>query len=173
VQSLRVKKLIADCLTALAGPLQQRQVVTAVAEVPHELSGDPLHFGQIWQNLIENAIKYMGDQPRPKVSVGVEHQQDETIFFVCDNGMGIAPEHQQQVFTIFTQLNRASEGTGLGLSLVKKIVELYGGRIWLESQGVGHGSCFKFTLPTALISRDPMAQSKQDQPASNRAVRSE
>jgi PAS domain S-box-containing protein len=173
VQSLRVKKLIADCLTALAGPLQQRQVVTAVAEVPHELSGDPLHFGQIWQNLIENAIKYMGDQPRPEVSVGVEYQQDETIFFVCDNGMGIAPEHHQHIFTIFTQLNRASDGTGLGLSLVKKIVELYGGRIWLESQGVGHGSCFKFTLPTALISRAPMTKDTKDQPASNGATRSE
>lgn len=159
---LPANKLVADCLTALAGPLQQRQVETAVADMPYELNGDPLHFGQLWQNLIENAIKYMGDQALPKISIGVERQEDEAIFFIRDNGLGIAAEHHQHIFTIFTQLNRASEGTGLGLSLVKKITELYGGRIWVESQGTGHGSCFKFTLPTAMINREPMAGELDD-----------
>ncbi len=149
-QQVMTSTLISDCLSALAGPLHHRQVKVVVDELPATLHGDPLHFGQIWQNLIENAVKYMGDQAEPQIDIGCIRQGSQPVFYVRDNGMGIAAEHHQHIFGIFTQLSRSSEGAGLGLALVKKIVETYQGDIRVESDGEGHGSCFKFTLPTAL-----------------------
>ena len=153
-QTQPVKKLVDDCLHILAGPLQQRRIEVAVAELPHQWHGDPLHFAQLWQNLIENAVKYMGDQPRPRIEVGTEQRAEGLVFYVRDNGIGLAPEQHQRIFNVFAQLDRNSEGTGLGLALVKKIVTIYQGDVWVESAGEGQGSCFCFTLPAALVS-DP------------------
>ncbi|PKN12343.1 MAG: hypothetical protein CVU69_07615 [Deltaproteobacteria bacterium HGW-Deltaproteobacteria-4] len=149
-ETVQLKTLIDDCLATLAGSLRQQQTAIVTDASPLQLRGDLLQLGQIWQNLIENAIKYRGDQPQLRIEIGVEELERETVFFVCDNGMGIEPEHAERIFRLFAQLNPGSDGTGLGLTLAKKIVELYQGRIWLESQGRGHGCCFRFTLPAAL-----------------------
>jgi PAS domain S-box-containing protein len=151
-QTQTVKKIVDDCLHILAGSLHRRQVEVQVADLPWQLHGDPLHFGQIWQNLIENAVKYMGDQPRPRIEIGAAEQDAGLVFYVRDNGIGIAPEHHQRIFNIFAQLDRNSDGTGLGLALIKKIVTSYQGHIWVESAGEGQGSCFRFTLPMAVDS---------------------
>jgi ABC-type amino acid transport substrate-binding protein/two-component sensor histidine kinase len=151
-ETVSVKSLIDDCLRTLAGSIRQQQITIITDDSPLQLRGDLLQLGQIWQNLIENAIKYRGDQPQPRIEVGVEQQGKEAVFYVRDNGMGIEPEHAERIFGLFTQLNPGSDGSGLGLSLVKKIVELYQGRIWLESQGKGQGCCFRFTLPAAIRS---------------------
>ncbi len=108
--------------------------------------GDRLRLFQVFQNLFENAVKFMGDQPRPRVEVGARHQQDETVIWVLDNGIGIEPDDQEKVFGLFHQLDRGSRGTGVGLALVQKIVDVHGGRIWVESEGFGKGSRFCFTL---------------------------
>jgi signal transduction histidine kinase len=71
--------------------------------------------------------------------------------------MGIAPEHNERIFNLFSQLKPESEGSGLGLALVKKIVSLYQGRIWVESAGEGKGSCFMFSLPGALLNKGTSA----------------
>ena len=105
---------------------------------------------EIWQNLLENAVKFMGDQPSPRIEIGAEPHGRDTVFFVRDNGIGIDPRHQAKVFGLFEKLDPNHEGTGLGLALVKRIVELYKGTIWLESQGLGQGACFRFTLPEAV-----------------------
>jgi signal transduction histidine kinase len=102
---------------------------------------------EVAQNLIENSIKYMGDQPNPQITIGVRSEQDEPVFFVSDNGMGVDPEYHERVFNIFEKLNPQSDGTGIGLALVKRIIETHGGKIWLESKGIGRGSTFCFTLP--------------------------
>ena len=154
-----VKQLVEDCLKVLAGTLQQHQVEIVLGELQHQWHGDPLHFGQIWQNLIENAVKYMGDQPQPRIEIGAEPRAEGLVFYVSDNGIGISPEHQQRIFNVFAQLDRNSEGTGLGLALVKKIVTTYQGRVWVESPGEGQGSCFCFTLPGALVG-DGVSQSE-------------
>ncbi len=76
-----------------------------------------------------------------------EHGQGG-VLFVRDNGAGIAPEYHEKVFGLFERLDPgASDGTGIGLALVKRIVEVHGGRVWVESEGIGHGSTFCFTLP--------------------------
>ncbi len=149
-QTRPVGQVVDECLTALAGILTRSDVQVDVGDMPQSLYGDPLHFGRIWQNLIENAVKYMGGQPRPVIEVGVVDQMRDLVFYVRDNGMGIAPEQHQRIFGLFSQINPASEGTGLGLALVKKIISIYGGRIWVESAATDRGSCFYFTLPAAV-----------------------
>jgi signal transduction histidine kinase len=89
----------------------------------------------------------MGEQAHPKVEVGVRPGNGMPVFFVRDNGRGIEPRYHEKVFGLFDRLDPEDEGTGIGLALVKRIVELHGGRVWVESEGPGRGSTFCFTLP--------------------------
>jgi PAS domain S-box-containing protein len=142
--------LVAEVLTTVAGAIQQRGVEVQVTKGAVILHGDRPRLAEIWQNLIDNAVKYMGDQPAPRIEIGLETMGKEQIFYVRDNGMGIDPRHGHKIFGLFDKLDPCTEGAGLGLALVKRIVELYKGRIWLESEGHGLGSCFRFTLPEAF-----------------------
>ncbi|MFO7812133.1 MAG: ATP-binding protein, partial [Pelovirga sp.] len=153
-QTLSAGLLVQNCLATLAGILQQHQIQVTVGEMPQLLHGDAMHFGQIWQNLIENAVKYRGDQALLHLEIGTMQQGKNIVFYVRDNGMGIEPEHRERIFKLFSQLNPKSKGSGLGLALVKKIVSIYQGRIWVESTDTGAGSCFCFTLQGALIKAD-------------------
>jgi len=98
------------------------------------------------QNLIDNACKYMGDQQNPRIEIGHSMIGSEKAFFVRDNGMGIEPEFHERIFGLFDKLDARTEGSGVGLALVKRIVEVHGGRIWVESDGKGKGATFYFTL---------------------------
>jgi hypothetical protein len=103
---------------------------------------------QLLQNLVGNAIKYRGIDP-PRIHISAEWQDREWVLGVRDNGIGIAPEYGQQIFKIFKRLHgQEFPGTGIGLAICQRIVETYGGRIWVESED-GKGSCFYFTLPPA------------------------
>ncbi len=111
------------------------------------IMADGLEFAQLSQNLISNAIKFHGDEP-PSIHISAEQKENEWVFSVCDNGIGIDPEFTDRIFTIFRRLHRRNEypGTGIGLAMCKKIVERHGGRIWVESEP-GKGSIFYFTIP--------------------------
>jgi signal transduction histidine kinase len=106
---------------------------------------------RVFTNLVDNAIKYMGDQASPKIVVGVQERTDHYTFFVRDNGIGIPREFHERIFAIFQRVKTTEtekvEGSGLGLAFVKKIVELSGGTVWVESAGKGKGATFYFTLP--------------------------
>ena len=91
-------------------------------------------------------MKFMGDQPRPHVVLGWEPQDEQIRFFVQDNGQGIGQAHQDQIFELFTKIDPNASGTGMGLAAVRQIVEAHNGRIWVESNGQGQGSTFRFTL---------------------------
>ncbi len=108
--------------------------------------GDRARLAQVFQNLIGNAIKYMGPQKTPRVEISSRRQGEDTVYTVRDNGVGIEPQHQAAVFDLFTRLETSVTGTGVGLALVKRIVESHSGRIWVESEGPGAGSTFCFTL---------------------------
>ena len=120
------------------------------AEIDHDtlpaLVVDELHLRQLFQNLVGNALKYRGERA-PKVHVSAERSGADWIFSVRDNGIGIDPRHHDRIFGIFKRLHGADyPGTGIGLATCRRIVERYGGRIWVESQA-GEGSTFRFTLP--------------------------
>jgi signal transduction histidine kinase len=104
---------------------------------------------QVFENLISNAIKYM-DKPNGIIKISCKQQWPFWQFSVCDNGPGIEERYFDKIFTIFQTLRARDEfeSTGIGLTIVKKIVEMYGGKIWVESE-VGHGSTFYFTLPAS------------------------
>lgn len=111
------------------------------------LLSDRTQLQQIFMNLIGNAIKY-ADSERPEVEVGVDLGESDPVFYVRDNGPGIPEAMQDRIWGIFQTLQRTSgAGTGIGLAVVRKLVELRGGRAWVESDGV-HGSTFRFTWPT-------------------------
>ena len=119
-------------------------------EVEKELpsvNGDRQRLVEVLQNLIDNAAKFMGEQPIPIIQIGARKDQGQQVFFVKDNGIGINPSYHDRVFGLFDKLDPRSEGTGVGLALAKRIVEVHGGRIWVESQGKDKGSMFCFTLP--------------------------
>ena len=109
--------------------------------------GDEVQLIQLFQNLVANAIKFRSQEPI-QIQVSAEKRGQEWVFAIKDNGIGIAPEQQERIFSIFQRLHHRSEypGTGIGLAICKKIVERHGGRIWVESQP-GEGSTFYFSIP--------------------------
>jgi len=151
--SVRVtfQELAQEAVRLVAGRISTGGVKARVADAVVTLEGDRPRLMEIWQNLVDNACKFMGKQPQPEVEIGVVQRGPDTVFFVRDNGSGIKPGCEAKVFDLFEQLDPKGEGTGMGLALVKRIVELYKGRIWVESPGLGQGSNFLFTLPGAVI----------------------
>ena len=145
-ESVELETVFARTTDVLAAALEE-----SGAEVTHDplptVTADPVQLGQVLQNLVGNALKFRGDAP-PRVHVGAERRGAEWLISVRDNGIGIAPEYAQRIFVIFQRLHTRAEyeGTGIGLSICKKIVERHGGRIWVESRE-GQGSTFYFTLP--------------------------
>jgi signal transduction histidine kinase len=139
-------RLIQDALESVDGRLRSKNVtVSIMADLP-KLYGDRIRLREVFENLIDNAAKYMGDQTVPMIEIGANEIDGECAFYVKDNGMGIDPIYQTRIFSLFEKLNPTSEGTGIGLTLVKRIIETHGGRIWVESAGEGMGSVFWFML---------------------------
>jgi light-regulated signal transduction histidine kinase (bacteriophytochrome) len=122
--------------------------VVLAGELP-SVMGDQTQLVQLFQNLIANAIKFGGEGSRVEVEVGASRQgSGEWVFWVRDEGIGIEEQYVERIFKIFQRLHAKGDygGTGIGLAVCKKIVERHGGRIWAESEGLGKGATFYFTL---------------------------
>lgn len=114
-----------------------------------EVHADERQLTQLFQNLVSNSLKYRGESP-PRIHIKADASGDEWLFSISDNGVGIPPDRQTMIFEMFKRLHgREIPGTGLGLALCKRIVENYGGRIWVESEP-GRGSIFWFTVPADM-----------------------
>jgi PAS domain S-box-containing protein len=151
IEEFQFSYLVHEAKELVSGRISQGGVEVIVAPDLPTIRANRSLLLQVLQNLIENSIKYMGGQPCPKIEIGARLEQSEPIFYVQDNGVGIDPSCQEKVFGLFNRLdNRGVEGCGLGLALVKRAVEIQGGRIWVESEGVGRGSTFCFSLPRAV-----------------------
>ena len=113
------------------------------------IAGDRIRLVEVFENLLGNAVKFMGAQKAPRIEVSLR-EGPEPVIVVSDNGVGIDPKFKDRVFDLFERLDRSAPGTGIGLAIVKRVVEFHKGRIWVESTGVaGEGSRFCLTLPPA------------------------
>ena len=139
-------RVVEDAVALQRPQLQQRGIELVVDAALPSVYGDRLRIVEVVQNLLENAAKFMGDQPKPRIRIGARFG-DEPVLLVQDNGIGIEPRHQDRIFGLFHKLDPESEGTGVGLALVKRIVEVHGGRVWVESAGRDQGTTVCFTLP--------------------------
>jgi signal transduction histidine kinase len=133
---------------ALSARIAENEAVVTIDILP-VLNAHASRMNSLFLNLVGNALKYRGDR-RARVHVWVESVNEMFRFSVADNGIGIAPEDQKKIFEPFKRLHgREIPGTGIGLAICQRIVELYGGEIWVESE-LGAGSIFRFTLPTSM-----------------------
>ena len=137
--------LLQVTLENLEASIREKSAQVTVDRLPIVVA-DTMQFGQVFQNLISNAIKFSRGVPR--IHVGCEEKPTEFVFFVRDKGIGIDPNKFDRIFEAFVRLHAGNEypGTGIGLSICKKIIERHGGRIWVESTP-GEGSAFYFTVP--------------------------
>jgi PAS domain S-box-containing protein len=146
-ETISFNTLVKDAIDLTEGRLREKSVLVQVEPNLPDVYGDAKRLLELLQNLVDNAAKYMGEQAEPRIGIGKAGLEDgKTIFFVRDNGMGIAPEYHERIFGLFNKLDPNVEGTGVGLALSKRIVEIHGGRIWVESEP-GSGTTFFFTLP--------------------------
>ena len=141
-------RLVQEVLDTISGQFMGKNVRVDILAPPDLLIyGDPVRLAELLQNLVENALKFMGSQPQPHIEIGAEQKDGEVLCYVRDNGMGIAPRYQARIFNLFERLDKSVPGTGVGLALVQRIVAFHQGRIWVESEGEGQGTTFCFTLP--------------------------
>jgi len=144
IVAVDLNRLVEEVIDLLAPPAN----ITVSVENPlPTVMAEPTRIQQVFQNLLSNAIKYM-DKPEGKIRIACGAEGTQWKFSVTDNGPGIEPRHFEKIFQLFQTLAPRDrvESTGVGLALVKKIVEMYGGRVWIESKS-GEGSTFFFTLP--------------------------
>ncbi len=145
-ENLNLEKVLNDVLSNLSVSINENN-----ASVNHDplpiVTADPSQIRQVFQNLIGNAIKFHGTK-QPKIHITAQQQAEEWILAVADNGIGIDPEYQKQIFDVFKRLHTRADypGSGIGLSISQKIIKRHGGNIWVESEQ-GKGSTFYFTIP--------------------------
>lgn len=143
-----LRELAEEAVDLLAARIAERQVVVDIASDLPTVLGDRARLMEVMQNLVENAIKFMGDQPNPRIRIYAEKKEKEVLVSVRDNGIGVDLAYQDKIFGLFEKLDPSCQGTGIGLALAKRIVEVHGGRLWVDSEGPGQGSTFSFSLPT-------------------------
>jgi len=146
-EKVKFNQLVQDVVELLGGQIKACDVqIDIMPEMP-TLYGDRTRLLEVVQNLIDNALKFMGEQTAPHIEIGYHLKKGENIYYIKDNGIGIEPRFHQKVFELFERLDPAVDGTGIGLAIVKRIIELEGGRIWIESEGKGRGCTFCFIFP--------------------------
>lgn len=146
-EEIDTNQLVEEIIRDLEFQINETQIVISLDDLPI-IKADPLGIRQVFQNLITNAIKFRTKNGNPQVWVSCKSDKQGHIFEIKDNGLGIAPQFQNQIFNIFQRLHSKNEieGTGIGLSLCKKVIELHKGKIWLESK-LDRGSSFFFIIP--------------------------
>jgi two-component system sensor kinase FixL len=140
-------ELVREAAQLVSAKLEAGRVRLEIAPDLPTVSGDRVRLREVVQNLLENAAKFMGGQETPLVEVSWRRDGDTPVICVRDNGIGVAKKYQEKIFGLFERLDTSLDGMGIGLALVKRIVEVHGGSVWVESEGPGHGSLFCLGLP--------------------------
>lgn len=144
-------QVVQSALDLLAGTISNKKARIVKTGPDVITKGHPQRLIQLYQNLIENSLKFMGSQPNPEIEIGTIVENDDIKFFIKDNGSGIDPRYHHKIFGLFEKLNVNTEGVGIGLAMVKKIVESHNGQIWFDSEGNDQGTVFYFTLDCSQV----------------------
>ena len=147
-EDIPMEQLLQVVTNALREQINEKKASIEVHSPLPTIRGNWTRVSQLFQNLISNAIKFVREGAAPIVEISALEDDGKWTFSVRDNGIGIAPEYQQDIFQLFRRLHskRYYPGSGIGLSLCKRVVEQHGGKIWVESQPA-QGSTFYFTIP--------------------------
>ena len=161
-QTVLFNVIVQEALELIAGRIAERQAQITVAPDMPAVHGDRRRLVEVVQNLVDNAIKFCDNQTVPEIEIGVHAvSSSDVVFFVRDNGVGIDPRYHDQIFGLFNKLDPQSEGTGVGLTIVRRIIEVHGGRVWVESVGRGTGATFFFSLPTTCTQQHEVSHDRQ------------
>ena len=146
---VNISALVAEIVAIIQADQNDPRVVVEVESLPDSV-GDEALLRQVFTNLLSNAVKFSKRKEKPRVDVGFRDLRGERVYFVRDNGAGFEMQYADKLFGVFQRLHRVQdfEGTGVGLSIVHRIVQRHGGRIWAESV-VDQGATFYFTLPAS------------------------
>ncbi|MDH5716356.1 MAG: ATP-binding protein [Spirochaetia bacterium] len=144
---IELNKILDKTIRNLEIPIKNSGAKINFQDIPDTVHGSENHILRLFQNLIENAIKFRNEK-EPEITIGAKEKNNEFIFEIQDNGIGIDPEHSKNVFQAFKRMHNRQKypGTGIGLSQCKKIVEAHNGKIWIESN-VNHGTSVFFSIP--------------------------
>jgi signal transduction histidine kinase len=146
IEKLNMSELMAEVVDSFEFQIKEAGVKLEVAKLP-QCQGDNAQINQVFSNLIGNALKYLDPERPGIIRISGSTEDTKAVYTVEDNGIGIAPEHQETVFQIFQRVDpKASSGEGLGLTIVRRILDRHGGKVWLESEP-GRGSRFHVSLP--------------------------
>ncbi len=146
-ESIPLKQIVDEVLNLLSIVIKQKNATIKVSGNLPSIIADKNRIKDVFQNLIENALKYSKEDTNPVINIGCKKQRDKTVVFVKDNGIGMKPELTEKIFGLFTKLQSNTKGTGIGLAISKRIIEAHNGKIWAESAGPGKGSAFYFYIP--------------------------
>jgi len=141
--------LVEEALGRVDSQISETGAVVEVASGLPVVSVDRTRMVEVLQNLLDNALKFRRDGSSPRIGIGVVEAGGSPVFYVRDDGIGVEPEYRERVFQLFEQLTRDGRGSGIGLTLARRIVEVHGGRLWVESEGRNRGCTFCFTLGRA------------------------
>ena len=150
-EEVPLQEIVREARRLVAGQIAERGVRVDVTSEPIVLHGDRPRLVEVFQNLLDNAVKFLGDQPEPRIEIGAEQEGGEIVFFIRDNGKGIDPRHKSKLFGLFEKLDPRTPGSGIGLAMVRRIVEAHGGTIHAHSDGPGMGTTFRFTLSKTIL----------------------
>ncbi len=147
IKNLDMNKLVLDITKSFEYQVKGTGITLKIDELPSCL-GDETQINQVFSNLVDNALKYLNPSQTGAITISGRRENGHAVYYVEDNGIGIAPEHQDKIYEIFHRLNpSATEGEGLGLTIARKILDRHAGRLWVKSQ-LGKGSIFIVSLPT-------------------------
>jgi signal transduction histidine kinase len=146
-QEVNLMQLTTEIIRTQEARFHSKNVRVDIAPSLRTVYGDPIRLREVLENLIENAANNLGDQQNPLIEIGMGEKEGQQVVFVRDNGRGIDPRYHHRIFNLFEKLDPTTEGSGIGLAIVRRIIEVHGGRVWVESEGEQKGSTFYFTLP--------------------------
>lgn len=154
-ETCTLKELVGEACKSLRRSIKNKGVTINLLDDKWELKCEKFRIIELLHYLLDNAIKFNGDQSNSEINIGVMKEGDQPVYFIQDNGIGIESKFHTKIFGLFEKLKNETEGTGIGLTIAKKIVKSQGGDIWVESEGIDKGSTFYFTLDQPKADMSP------------------